>query len=200
MSAVTLTCPSCKQIVTTESAVCPRCGGSVAAELFAARAEALGALTRQMSERNARRPRSGGSTVNGWGTTLLDYQPRGDGTWNAVRWFTVAALPLVPLRGVHLRPIRREGHNMHERLLYDVIDETKPYAASVLRTYGWALAGLVPVLLFFFWGSMVKRLFGTGPLAFFVGLALIAWAIVVMVRIHNSHKAFRTAGDSPATG
>lgn len=198
MTAVTLTCPQCKEIVTTEGTVCPRCGGSIAAELFAARAEALSRITARMRET----PRPGGTSINGWGTTLLDYLPAGDGTWHATRWFTVGGLPLVPLRAMHIRPIRREGHNYHMRLLYDVIAESKPSTARVLRTYGWALSAVVPLLVFFFWGSLVKSLFGTGPLAFFVGLALFAWAIFVLIRIHNSDKAFKAAAQAQpsATG
>jgi len=196
MSAVTLTCPHCKEIITPEGAVCPRCGGSIAAELFAARAETLRQITAKLRET----PRPGGRTINGWGTTLLDYQPAGDGSWNATRWFTVAGLPLVPLKGLRIRPIRREGHNQNLRLLYDVIEEGKPVPARVLRMYGWALAAVVPLLVFFFWGSLVKRLFGTGPLAFFVGVALFIWAIVVLVRIHNGDKAFKAAGQArPST-
>lgn len=197
MSAVTLTCPHCKQIVTTESTACPNCGGSVAAELFAARAEALSAITARMRQQTP--PRSGGTSVNGWGTSLLGYTPRGDGTWDAVKWFTIAGLPIVPLKGLHIRPIRREGHNMHERLLYDVIEESKPEAGRVLRMYGLGLAAVVPALTFFLWGSMVKRLFGTGGLAFFIGLGLIAWGIFMLMLIHNSHKAFRRETEAPAS-
>ncbi|HET7232164.1 MAG TPA: hypothetical protein VFJ16_19310 [Longimicrobium sp.] len=191
MSSITITCPGCARSVRTEGPSCPECGTNVAAQLIQAHADAI----RQTAEQWNRRPRHGGTTVNGWGTTLLDYQPRGDGTWNATRWFTLAYIPLVPLKGVRLRPVRREGHNARQTLVYDVLEEARPPIGSVFRVIGLLLAGAAPPLLFFFWGSMVKRLFGTGPLAFFVGLALIAWAGFILMRIHNEHRAFRGLKD-----
>jgi hypothetical protein len=189
-TAVTVTCPSCGQGVTVEtSTTCPRCGASLFSQVLDAHTARLREVTATLNQR----PRSGGSTINGWGTTLLDYQPAGDRTWHATKWFTVAGLPLVPLQGLRVRPVRREGHSANLRLLYDVLEQGKPVPGRVLRTYAWALSAVVPLLVFFFWGSLVKSLFGTGPLAFFVGVALFAWAIVVLVRIHNSDKAFKAA-------
>ena len=50
----------------------------------------------------APRDMRGGGTVNGWGTTLLHYRPRGDGTWDAVKFFTIVYLPIVPLRSLRI--------------------------------------------------------------------------------------------------
>lgn len=193
-TAVTVTCPGCGQRVTLEEGTaCPHCGAGVWAQVLEARMARLNEITAALRQPA---PRPGGSTINGWGTTLLDYQPAGDGTWHATKWFTAAGLPLVPLKGLRIRPVRREGHNQNMRLTYEVIEEGRCVPGRVLRTYAWALSALVPLLVFFFWGSLVKSLFGTGPLAFFVGLALFIWAIVVLARIHNSDRAYKAAAQA----
>ncbi|HET7464616.1 MAG TPA: hypothetical protein VFJ82_25465, partial [Longimicrobium sp.] len=104
-------------------------------------------------------------------------------------------LPLVPLKGLRVRPIRREGHNQNMRLLYDVMEEGKPRADRVLRTYGWVLAAILPIVAYLAWGKALERAIG-GPKAFGVGVALFVWLVVVLVRIHNGDKAFKAAGQA----
>jgi len=188
MNELTVTCPSCSQSVTTDGPNCPRCGANIVAQRIEAATAAMAALHQQFRERTAK---PGGSSVNGWGTMLLGHYPRGDGTWDVTRWFTVAGLPIVPLRGLHIRPIRREGHNARERLLFDVLGEGRPSGRRVLRTYGWLAAGALPILVYSLWSSMRERLFGDGPLAFSLALPLAAWAMYALYRIHDSHNAFR---------
>jgi len=198
MSAVTITCPACGRSSTLEnSQVCPHCNANVGVQVVEAHLAALRQITARM---NAPRPRSGGGTVNGWGTTLLGYQARGDGTWDATKWFTVAAIPLVPLRALHVRPVSREHNGARERLLYDVLDEGRPEPRRVLRTLATLVLAAGPGLTYFFWTGMREALFGKRALAFFVGLGLLAWFGAVMLRIHNSDKAFKAAtpGTAPA--
>lgn len=188
MDTITVTCPACGKRVTTDGIVCPRCGASIAAEVFAARAVALQALTAR-----ARRPAErGGSTVNGWGTMLLDYRPRGDGTWDALRWFSIAYFPLVPLRAIHLRPVELKGMISGRSYHYEVLDEARPPLARILRTYALVLAALLPALYAFTHMDVVNRLVGSGP-GFFVTLATVAWGIFLSTRIINGDRAYKAA-------
>lgn len=191
MDTIEVVCPACRQRVTPDGIVCPRCGASVAGEVFAARAEAL----RRLTERAARPPRGGGSTVNGTGTTLLDYRPRGDGTWDAVKWVTFAWFPLVPLRAMHIRPLRREARIAGQEYHYELLGEGKPPPARVLWLYVLAIAGTVPMILAFLRMDDVNRLVGSGK-GFFVTLASIVWFAFVMLRFVNADKAYKAAAAS----
>ena len=106
MSTEPVTCPGCAQrVIPAQGLVCPSCGASVAEAVFAGHAERMRAITAKINNI----PAPGPTSVNGWGTMLLDYRPRGDGTWDATRWFTIAGLPLIPLKRQRVRPIRSEA-------------------------------------------------------------------------------------------
>lgn len=187
MSDVTITCPACGERVTTGGTVCPRCGASIFNEVLEARTAAIRELAARMP------PRSGGATVNGSGTTLLDYRPRGDGTWDAVKWLTFAWMPLVPLRALHIRPVRREARIMGQDYLYEVLGEGKPPLARVLLLYLLELSAIVPMIYAFSHMDEVNRAVGSSGRGFFVTLATIAWFVFVTMRFVNADKAYRAA-------
>jgi hypothetical protein len=197
MDPITITCPGCgERVVAVEGLVCPRCGASVAAQVFEAQAAQLAAITARA--RAIRPPKSGGGTVNGSGTTLLHYRPRGDGTWDALKWFTFAWLPIVPLRSLHIRPVRREQKIAGETYHYEVLEEGKPAPGPVLRVYGMALAAVVPALFAFLRMDTVNRLVGD-KWGMLVTLATLVWGVFVMTRFVNADKAFKaTAEAAPA--
>lgn len=188
--AIIVTCPGCAQRVTpAQGLVCPGCGASVAAELFAAQAEKLAAITARFNNR----PRRGPTTVNGWGTTLLDYRPRGDGTWNATRWFTIAHLPIVPLRWQRVRPVKREALIAGERYQYEMLEEGKPDPKRVLWVYALAVAAVGPPLFFFLNLDLMRQVVGPGGFGLFVGACTIVWAGFLATRIHNGDRAYKQA-------
>jgi len=187
MSSVTITCPACGERVTTDGTACPRCGASVFNEVLEARTAAI----REVTARVPQRPRSGGTAVNGSGTTLLDYRPRGDGTWDAVKWFTFAWMPLVPLKALHIRPVRREARIMGQDYLYEVLDEGRPPLARVLLLYLLELIAVVPMIYAFTHMDEVNRAVGSSGRGFFVTLATIAWFVFVTMRYINADKAYK---------
>jgi len=198
MSTVTITCPSCgERVVAAEGLVCPRCGASVAAQVFEAHAAELAAITAR-ARANAR-PRSGGTTVNGWGTTLLHYRPRGDGTWNAVKFFTVGYLPIVPLGSLRIRPVRLEQKIAGETYHYEVVEEGKPEMGAVLRVYAMAVAAVVPALFAFLRMDTVNQLVGD-KWGMLVTLAALVWLGYVMTRFVNADKAFKATAEPGAAG
>ncbi|HEX9937392.1 MAG TPA: hypothetical protein VGB15_09720 [Longimicrobium sp.] len=191
---IIVTCPGCAQRVTpAQGLVCPSCGAVVAAEYFAAQAEKIAAITAR-----ARTPaRRGPSTVNGWGTTLLDYRPRGDGTWDATRWFTIAHLPIVPLRHQRVRPVSREALIAGERYRYEMLEEGKPELKRVLWVYALAVAAVFPAAFFFFNLDLMRRVVGPGGFGLFVGACLIVWGGFLATRIHNGDRAYKAAEKNP---
>ncbi|HYH78606.1 MAG TPA: hypothetical protein VEX86_02390 [Longimicrobium sp.] len=192
----TVTCPSCaERVIAAPGLLCPRCGASVASEAFAAQAAELEATLARA--RAIRPPRSGGGTVNGWGTTLLHYRPRVDGTWDATKWFTIVFLPIVPLRGVHLRPVRQEQHIAGQTYHYEVLAEGKPEPREVLWAYGMALIGIIPALFAFMQMKLVTRTVGDG-LGMLFTLSTLVWLGYVMTRFVNADKAFRATAEPAA--
>jgi hypothetical protein len=194
MSDVTITCPGCGERVSTDGTVCPRCGASVFSEVLEARTAAIRELAARVP------PRSGGGTVNGSGTTLLDYRPRGDGTWDAVKWLTFAWMPLVPLRALHIRPVRREARIMGQDYVYEVLDEGKPPLARVLLLYLLELSAIVPLIYAFTHMDEVNRAVGSSGRGFFVTLATIAWFVFVTLRFVNADRAYKTAVSAETKG
>jgi hypothetical protein len=187
MSSVTITCPACGEHVTTDGTACPRCGASVLNEVFAAQTAAI----RELTARVQQPPKSGGATVNGSGTTLLDYRPRGDGTWDAVKWFTFAWMPLVPLKALHIRPVRREARIMGQDYVYEVLDEGRPPLARVLLLYLLEITAIVPMVYAFTHMDEVNRAVGSSGRGFFVTLATIAWYVFVTMRFINADRAYK---------
>jgi len=189
MSSVTITCPVCAERVTTDGTVCTRCGASVFNEVLEARTAAI----RELTTRVQQRPKGGGVTVNGSGTTLLDYRPRGDGTWDAVKWFTFAWMPLVPLKALHIRPVRREARTMGRDYVYEVLDEGRPPLARVLLLYLLELSAIAPMIYAFTHMDEVNRAVGSSGRGFFVTLATIAWYVFVTMRFINADKAYKAS-------
>jgi hypothetical protein len=186
----TIACPACKCVNDFEHEACSKCGESLATVKLQRTFDDLHALNSQMQHVNAKQA-GGFSSINGFGTTLLDYRPRGDGTWDAVRWVTALFMPLVPLGGYVIRPNLRENSYGRETSSFTVLDRFPLTAGRVLRSYLLLAVGLLPLVLGMANTGWVNRTFGEGP-AFFVMLACGLWAAyVVFIRIKNDGKAYK---------
>jgi hypothetical protein len=184
----TISCPRCSAVNGAEEASCAKCGES----LMAARMEQIAADMRAVTDRAQHQmARTSFSSINGFGTTLLDYTPRGDGTWNAVRWVIAAGIPLVPLGGYVIQPHHEEHTYGRHTTSFTVLERTPLQAQRVARTYLLLIVGLAPVVLGFLNSSWVNRTLGDGK-AFFAMLACVAWAgYIVFVRIKNDGKVYK---------
>lgn len=190
MSTEPVTCPGCAQrVIPAQGLVCPECGASVAEAVFSAHAEAMRAITARFNNR----PAPGPTSVNGWGSMLLDYRPRGDGTWDATKWFTIAGFPLVPLKRQRVRPIKSEAMISGERYRYERLEEGPPDLKRVLTVYAMALIGAFPAAFFFIKMDLMRRIVGPGMFGLFVGVVLLAWGGWMLMRIHNGDRAFKQA-------
>ena len=194
---VTVNCPAC-QAVNVDADVntlCSNCGEPVGVAVFQHSVDEIRRLTERMKEASA----PSFNTFNGFGTTLLDYREREDGTWEATRWVVAAMLPLFPLGSYRIRPKRRENSYGREESYFDVLGRVPLAPARVLRVYALLIVGLAPVVLGFMnssWiDSTIKGAFGPklgGIVAVLAMLATIAWgAYIIFFRIKNDSKAYK---------
>src|SRR5215212_10923022 len=104
---VTVACPACKTVNPDAevNSKCSACGEPLAAAVIQHSIDNLKKLTERMQEMNA----PSFKTFNGFGTTLLDYRRRDDGSWEATRWVVAMMLPLVPLATYRILPKRQEN-------------------------------------------------------------------------------------------
>src|SRR5919112_448703 len=104
---VTVNCPACQTVNpdVEVNAKCSNCGEPLAAAVFQHSIDALKKITDRMKEASA----PSFNTFNGFGTTLLDYRERGDGTWEAPGWVVAAMFPLAPLASYVTRPRRQQN-------------------------------------------------------------------------------------------
>jgi hypothetical protein len=185
---VTVNCPAC-QTVNVDADVntlCSNCGEPVGVAVFQHSVDQIKKLTERMKEMNA----PSFNTFNGFGTTLLDYREREDGTWEATRWVVAAMLPVAPLATYRIRPKRQENSYGRVESYFEILGRTPLSPARVLRVYALLLLGLAPFVLGFMNSSWVNRTLG-GPLAALAMFASVAWgAYVIFFRIKNDSKAY----------
>ena len=180
----TVTCPACKSVNGADEATCARCGESLAA----AKLEQSIAELRALNERtqHLRRPASSFNSINGFGTTLLDYRPRGDGTWEAVRWVIVMSIPLVPLGAYVIEPHRQEHAYGRQTSTFSVVDRVPLTAQRIVRTYLLVVIGLLPLALGFGAGAELQR-----PLALAVIGGLSVSTFVTLYLVPVAYRALR---------
>jgi hypothetical protein len=192
----TVVCPACKSVNGADEATCARCGESLAA----ARLEQSIAELRELNARTqhlAGQPARSFNSLNGFGTTLLDYRPRGDGTWEAVRWVIAMAIPLVPLGAYVIEPAKQEHTYGRQTSTFTVVGRAPLTAQRILRTYLLVVVGLAPLVLGWMNSNWVNHTLGGGK-AFFAMLATFVWAAyIILVRIKNDGPAYRA---KPAAG
>jgi len=180
----TVVCRACKSVNGADEESCARCGESLAAAKLEQSIAELRAHLRNQ-------PVSGFNSFNGFGTTLLDYRPRGDGTWEAVRWVIAMSIPLVPLGAYVIEPHRQEHTYGRQTSTFSIVGRVPLTAQRIVRTYLLVLAGLLPLVLGFMNSNWVNHTLGGGK-AFFAMLAMFAWAIyIIFVRIKNDGAAYK---------
>lgn len=185
----TVACLSCQAVNSAEQQACSNCGESLAAVKFQHSIDELKKVTDRLHELTA--PRKTFSSFNGFGTTLLDYRPRPDGTYEAVRWIIAMGIPLVPLSAYVIQPTEQKNSYGQQVSSFQILDKIPLAATRILRTYLLVIIGLLPLVVGFFNTRMINHVLG-GPLAFFAMLACIVWAVyIVFFRIKNDGKAYK---------
>lgn len=184
-----IACPSCGYANTADHAACPSCGNQMAEARLLHSIEELKKLNERLSK--LKKPPTF-SSFNGFGTTLLDYRPAGDGKYQATRWVIALFLPIFPLSTYLIEPQGQERSYGRETSSFNVLGQLPLSPARVLRTYLLAVIGLFPVI----WGSLNSSLINSalgGLKAFLAMLLAVAWGIYfIFFRLKNDSKAYKT--------
>lgn len=195
-STVTVNCTACRASNPGAGAGsnCSACGEPLAAAVLQHSIDEIRRLNERMAEVNAPSFR----TYNGFGTTLLDYRPLTDGTWEATRWVVAAMLPVVPLAAYVIRPRRQKNRHGLVESYFETLGRVPLSPLRILRVYGLVLLGLAPIVLGSLNSSWVNRTLG-GPLAALAMVASVAWGgYVIFFRIRNDSKAYEAgAAETP---
>lgn len=194
---VTVNCPACRagNPDADVNTLCSGCGEPVGAAVFEHSLDEIRKVTERLKEATA----PSFTTYNGFGTTLLDYRERGDGSWEATRWVVAAMLPVVPLGAYVINPRRQENGHGRMESYFDILGRTPLSPARVLRVYALVALGLAPVVLGFMNSSRIdstiKRALGPkygGIVAALAMVASVAWgAYVIFYLVKNDSKAYR---------
>jgi hypothetical protein len=193
---VSVNCPAC-QTLTPDAEVnsrCSGCGEPLAVAVFQHSIDEVKRITERAREASA----PSFNTFNGFGTTLLDYRERGDGTWEATRWVIAATLPLVPLGAYVIRPGRQQNSYGRMESYFETLGRTPLSPARILRVYALVMLGLAPVVLGFVNSSRIdstiKRALGPkygGIVAALAMVATVAWGVyIIFFRVKNDSKAY----------
>lgn len=194
-----ITCPACSTVNSPEAERCAKCGESLAMARLQAVVDDMRATTARLEHQQAAHSRGGFSSVNGFGTTLIDYRPREDGTWDAARWVIAAGVPLVPLGGYVIRPHYEDHSYPRHTASFTVVDRTPLSAVRVLRIYGLMAVGVLPLVLGWMNSRWLERTLG-GPKAFLLMLVCVVWAgYWVFMRTRNDSKVYKPLPPRVAT-
>jgi hypothetical protein len=185
----TLLCSTCNTTNNLEADNCTNCGTSLATEKLERSINELRKTTEKIKDLTT--PRKSFYSFNGCGTMLLDYRALADGTFEATRWVTVFALPLIPLSAYVIEPESQEHSYGRETSKFSILEKKSLSLARVLRTYLLVFIGLAPVAIGWYYSPWLNRAIG-GPKAFFVMLAAIIWAFyIILFRLKNDSKAYK---------
>ncbi|HEX8335351.1 MAG TPA: hypothetical protein VF621_01395, partial [Pyrinomonadaceae bacterium] len=174
---------------------CSNCGEPVGVAVFQHSLDEIRKITERMKEVHA----PSFNTFNGFGTTLLDYRERGDGTWEATRWVVAAMFPIIPLGSYIINPKRQQNGYGRMESYFEILGRTPVAPLRVLRVYALVILGLAPVVLGFMNSSLIdstiKRALGAkygGIVAALAMVASVAWgAYIIFFRVKNDSKAYK---------
>ncbi len=195
----TIACPACKAVNDPQAQACARCGEPLAMAKLEAAVAGLRDTTARVNHQMAVASGGGFRSINGFGTTLIDYRPRGDGSWEADRWATAAGVPLVPLGGYVIQPHHAEhGYGRHTHS-FSVLERIPLSVTRILRIYALVVAGLLPLVLGWMNAGWLNRTLGGGK-AFLLMLVCVVFAgYMVFVRTRNDGAAYRPLPPRAAT-
>src|SRR6185436_9203278 len=128
-----IACPECNAVNNMEESACTNCGNSLAVAKLEHSINEIKKTTEKMRELTT--PRKTFYSINGCGTTLLDYRALADGTYAATRWVTVFGLPVVPLSGYVIEPTSQEFGHGGETSKFTILEKTSLALNSIVRTY-----------------------------------------------------------------
>ncbi len=185
----TVNCSACNESNDFERETCTKCGESLVIPKFESSINEIKKTTERMRELST--PRKTFYSINGCGTTLLDYRKLDNGTYAATRWVIVIGLPIIPLSGYVIEPTSQEFGHGGETAKFTILEKTSLAPTRVFRTYLLAAIGVLPLLLGSLNSRWVNHTLG-GPMAFFAMIACFAWMVyIIFFRLKNERKAYK---------
>jgi len=185
----TINCPSCEAQNTIADGAGKQCGESLAVAKLQHSIDEISKATAKMRELTT--PRKSFYSFNGCGTMLLDYRALTDGTFEATRWVTIIGLPIIPLEAYVIEPESQEHTYGRETSKFSIVRKTSLSLARIFRTYGLAIAALLPIIVGSLNSSWINRTLG-GPLAALAMLLAIVWGgYLIFFRLKNDSKAYK---------
>jgi len=188
---VIVNCPQCgvENAGAAVESACRECGKPLGEAVLAQKIEDIRRLTDRMKGLAA--PRKSFYTFNGFGTTLLDYRPAGDGTFEATRWVVALFFPVFPLATYRIRPTEEKRSYGRETYGFEVLERGDLSAGRVVRPYLLALLALAVPAVVFYYGKSIERAIGGLPTVI-IGLLSIVWCFYILfTRIKNEGKAYK---------
>src|SRR5215203_1293548 len=182
---VTVNCPACRTLnpEVEVNSNCSNCGKPLGLAVFQHGLDEIKKITERTREASA----PSFNTFNGFGTTLLDYREREDGTWEATRWVVAAMLPVAPLGSYFINPRRQQNSYGRMESHFEILGRTPLAPARILRVYALVLLGLAPAVLGFMNSSRIdgtiKGAFGPkygGIVAALAMVGSVAWGAYVI--------------------
>lgn len=140
------------------------------------------------------------TSFNGFGTMLLDYRPVEDGRYEATRWITALALPIIPLSVWKIQPKKYKSDQFGEQQSFNLIAKSRLTISRILWPYLMVAIGILPFLLAYKFLDLtpvfkvIDRALGTwavvGVIILLIILVLV-WIGFIFTRFHNVEKAYK---------
>jgi hypothetical protein len=185
----TIPCPSCKAVNNFDEDTCTNCGETLLPAKLDHSINEIKKTTERLKDLTT--PRKTFYSINGCGTTLLDYRRLDNGTYAATRWVIVFGLPIMPLSGYVIEPTSQEFKAGSQEAKFTILDKTSIAPVRVLRTYLLAAIGVLPLLLGSLNSSWVNRTLGGGP-AFLAMIAAFVWLVyIIFYKLKNEGAAYK---------
>jgi hypothetical protein len=140
------------------------------------------------------------TSFNGFGTMLLDYRPVEDGHYEATRWITALALPIIPLSVWKIQPKKYKTDQFGEQQSFYLISKSRLTISRILMPYLMVAIGALPFLLAYYFLDLtpvfkvIDRAIGTWAVVGLIILLIIlvlVWIGFIFTRFHNVEKAYK---------
>lgn len=140
------------------------------------------------------------TSFNGFGIMLLDYRAVEDGNYEATRWITACALPLIPLSVWKITPKRYKYDQQGEQQTFCLVGKSHLTITRILCPYLMVALGALPFVLAYYFLDLnpVLRIIGravgdwvsVGIIILLIILAMV-WIGFIFTRMHNAEKAYK---------
>lgn len=140
------------------------------------------------------------TSFNGCGIMLLDYRAVEDGNYEATRWITAFALPLIPLSVWKITPKKYNYDRSGEQQTFCLVAKSRLTITRILYPYLVVAFGVLPFVLAYYFADLnpflriISRNIGDWAAVGIIILLIILvlfWIGFIFTRMHNAEKAYK---------